>query len=95
LQDIITILGMDELSPEDKLVVERARKVQKMLSQPFFMSEVFSGQPGKFVQLQDTLDAFNALLEGQGDEYPEASFYMTGSFEDALEKGRKLIMEDN
>lgn len=94
LQDIITILGMDELSPEDKLVVERARRVQRMLSQPFFMSEVFSGQPGKFVQLQDTLDAFNALLEGEGDEYPESSFYMTGSFEEAQEKGRKLVMED-
>jgi len=93
LQDIITILGMDELSPEDKLVVERARKVQKMLSQPFFMSEVFSGKPGKFVQLQDTLDAFSALLEGQGDEWPDQSFYMTGTFDDALEQGRKIVME--
>jgi len=93
LQDIITILGMDELSPEDKLVVERARKVQKMLSQPFFMSEVFSGKPGKFCQLEDTLDAFNNLLEGQGDEWPDQSFYMTGTFEDAIEQGRKLVMD--
>jgi len=93
LQDIITILGMDELSPEDKLIVERARKVQKMLSQPFFMSEVFSGKPGKFVQLEDTLAAFSNLLEGKGDEWPDQSFYMTGNFEDALEQGRKIVMD--
>jgi len=84
---------MDELSPEDKLVVERARKVQKMLSQPFFMSEVFSGKPGKFVQLEDTLNAFHALLSGEGDEWPDQSFYMTGTFEEALEQGRKIVME--
>lgn len=95
LQDIITILGMDELSPEDKLVVERARKVQKMLSQPFFMSEVFSGKPGKFCALEDTLDAFNNLLEGQGDEWPDQSFYMTGTFEEAIEQGRKLVMDSS
>jgi F0F1-type ATP synthase beta subunit len=93
LQDIITILGMDELSPEDKLVVERARKVQKFLSQPFFMSEVFSGKPGKFVQLEDTVSGFLNLLDGQGDEWPDQSFYMTGTFDEALEQGRKIVME--
>lgn len=84
---------MDELSPEDKLVVERARKVQKFLSQPFFMSEVFSGKPGKFVQLEDTVSGFLNLLDGQGDEWPDQSFYMTGTFDEALEQGRKIVME--
>merc|ERR1712226_803624 len=93
LQDIITILGMDELSAEDKMTVERARKIQKMLSQPFFMSEVFSGKPGKFVQLEDSIAGFEALLNGEGDSYPEQSFYMTGTFEEALEQGRKMILE--
>jgi len=94
LQDIITILGMDELSPEDKMVVERARKIQKMLSQPFFMSEVFSGKKGKFVQLEDTLTAFGALLEGKGDEYPEQWFYMTGTFDEAIELGQQQALEN-
>lgn len=93
LQDIITILGMDELSAEDKLTVERARKVQRMLSQPFFMSEVFSGKPGKFVQLEDTINAFESLMSGEGDEYPDQAFYMTGTFEEALDQGRKLTLE--
>ena len=93
LQDIIAILGMDELSEEDKLTVSRARKVQRFLSQPFFMSEVFSGKPGKFVPLNETIDGFAALLNGVGDEYPESAFYMTGNLEEALEKGRKIAAE--
>jgi ATP synthase F1 beta subunit len=90
LQDIIAILGMDELSEEDKLTVARARKVQRFLSQPFFMSEVFSGTPGKLVELPETIEGFSALLEGQGDEYPENSFYMVGNLKEAFEKGRKI-----
>jgi F0F1-type ATP synthase beta subunit len=93
LQDIIAILGMDELSEEDKLTVFRARRVQRFLSQPFFMSEVFSGTPGKFVPLNETIDGFQALLQGQGDEYPESAFYMTGNLEEAFEQGRKLAAE--
>ncbi len=81
LQDIIAILGMDELSEDDKLTVARARKIQKFLSQPFFMSEVFTGRKGKFVELKDTIDGFSALLEGKGDDYPEAAFYMQGTLE--------------
>ncbi len=90
LQDIIAILGMDELSEEDKMTVARARRVQKFLSQPFFMSEVFSGKPGKFVSLAETLEGFIALLEGQGDDYPEASFYMTGNIREAFQEGKRL-----
>lgn len=93
LQDIIAILGMDELSVEDKLTVARARKVQRFLSQPFFMSEAFSGKKGKFVELEQTVNGFGALLEGQGDDYPEAAFYMTGTLEEAIEEGVKLSME--
>jgi ATP synthase F1 beta subunit len=93
LQDIIAILGMDELSEEDKMTVSRARKVQKFLSQPFFMSEVFSGKPGKFVPLNETIDGFGALLQGQGDEYPEAAFYMVGNLEEAFTNGRRLAAE--
>ena len=70
LQDIIAILGMDELSEDDKLTVARARKIQKFLSQPFFMSEIFTGRKGKFVELKDTIEGFSALLEGKGDDYP-------------------------
>ena len=81
LQDIIAILGMDELSEDDKLTVARARKIQKFLSQPFFMSEIFTGRKGKFVELKDTIDGFTALLEGKGDDYPEAAFYMQGTLE--------------
>ena len=90
LQDIIAILGMDDLSEEDKLTVARARKVERFLSQPFHMSEVFTGNPGVFVDLQSTIDGFSALLEGAGDEYPENSFYMTGDLTKAFEKGRQL-----
>ena len=81
---------MDDLSEEDKLTVARARKVERFLSQPFHMSEVFTGNPGVFVDLQSTIDGFNALLEGAGDEYPENSFYMTGDLTKAFEKGRQL-----
>lgn len=87
LQDIIAILGMDELSEEDKLTVARARKVQRFLSQPFFMSEVFSGKKGKFVLLKDTIEGFGALLAGEGDLYPEAAFYMVGDLKEAFEQG--------
>jgi len=90
LQDIIAILGMDELSEEDKLTVSRARKVERFLSQPFFMSEVFSGRPGRIVELPDTIEGFGLLLEGAGDELPEASFYMMGGFKEAEEQAKKL-----
>ena len=93
LQDIIAILGMDELSEEDKLTVSRARKIQRFLSQPFFMSEVFSGKPGKWVSLNDTIEGFSDLLTGAGDEYPESAFYMVGNLEEAFENGRKLAAE--
>merc|ERR1711893_41224 len=90
LQDIIAILGMDDLSEEDKLTVARARKVERFLSQPFHMSEVFTGNPGKFVSLEATIDGFSSLLQVAGDEYPENSFYMTGDLNEAFEKGRSL-----
>ena len=93
LQDIIAILGMDELSEEDKLTVSRARKVQRFLSQPFHVAEVFSGKSGKFVSLEDTISGFSSLLEGGGDEYPESSFYMTGNIQEAFEQGKKLTAE--
>ena len=93
LQDIIAILGMDELSEDDKLTVARARKIQKFLSQPFFMSEIFTGRKGKFVELKDTIDGFAALLEGKGDDYPEAAFYMQGTLEEAFEEGKRLAMQ--
>lgn len=93
LQDIIAILGMDELSEEDKLTVARARKIQKFLSQPFHMSEVFSGKKGKFVNLQDTIEGFQELLSGNGDEYPESAFYMVGNLKEAYEVGRKMAAE--
>ena len=93
LQDIIAILGMDELSEDDKLTVARARKIQKFLSQPFFMSEIFTGRKGKFVELKDTIDGFAALLEGKGDDYPEAAFYMQGTLEEAFEEGKRLALQ--
>lgn len=93
LQDIIAILGMDDLSEEDKLTVARARKIERFLSQPFHMSEVFSGKPGKFVDLNDSIEGFGSLLEGAGDEYPENAFYMTGSLKEAQEQGRKMIAQ--
>ena len=90
LQDIIAILGMDELSEEDKLTVERARKIERFLSQPFFVAEVFTGAPGKYVTLQETIEGFKGLLEGKYDDIPEAAFYMVGNIEEALEKAEKL-----
>ncbi|QCK85750.1 F0F1 ATP synthase subunit beta [Phreatobacter aquaticus] len=93
LQDIIAILGMDELSEEDKLTVARARKVERFLSQPFFVAEVFTGAPGKFVDIKDTIKGFNDLVDGKYDHLPEAAFYMVGTIEEAVEKGRKLAAE--
>lgn len=93
LQDIIAILGMDELSAQDKLTVARARKVSSFLSQPFHMAEAFSGKPGKVVQLADTIEGFNALLNGDGDDYPESAFYMTGTFAEAIERGKKMATD--
>jgi F-type H+-transporting ATPase subunit beta len=93
LQDIIAILGMDELSEEDKLVVARARKIQRFLSQPFFVAEVFTGSPGKFVPLEDTIKGFKGICEGQYDDLPESAFYMVGPIEEAVEKARKLAAE--
>ncbi len=90
LKDIIAILGMDELSDEDKLVVARARKIQRFLSQPFFVAEVFTGAPGKYVSLKDTLAAFKAILAGEHDDLPEQAFYMVGGIEEAVEKAKNL-----
>lgn len=93
LQDIIAILGMDELSEEDKLVVARARKIQKFLSQPFHVAEVFTGTPGVFVSLQDTVAGFKGIVAGDYDHIPEMAFYMVGSIEEAVEKARKMSAE--
>ena len=90
LQDIIAILGMDELSEEDKLTVARARKIQRFLSQPFFVAEVFTGSPGKLVDLDDTIKGFDAICKGEYDHLPEAAFYMVGGIEEAIEKAEKL-----
>src|SRR6056300_985033 len=90
LQDIIAILGMDELSEEDKLVVSRARKIQRFLSQPFYVAEVFTGSPGKFVDLESTIKGFAAIVKGDYDHIPEAAFYMVGTIEEALEKAKKM-----
>lgn len=90
LQDIIAILGMDELSEEDKLVVARARKIQRFLSQPFFVAEAFTGSPGKYVELKDTIKGFQEIVAGKHDSLPEQAFYMVGSIEEALEKAAKL-----
>ena len=93
LQDIIAILGLDELSDEDKLTVSRARKVQRFLSQPFFVAEQFTGLKGVFVSIEDTIRSFNAILDGEVDEYPEAAFNLVGTLEDAIEKGKKLLSQ--
>ena len=90
LQDIIAILGMDELSEEDKLTVSRARKIERFLSQPFHVAEVFTGSPGVFVELADTIRGFQGLCEGKYDHLPEAAFYMVGTIDQAVEKGKKL-----
>ena len=93
LQDIIAILGMDELSEEDKITVARARKIERFLSQPFHVAEVFTGSPGVFVDLADTIRGFKGLCEGRYDHLPEAAFYMVGTIEAAVEKGKKLAAE--
>jgi F-type H+-transporting ATPase subunit beta len=90
LKDIIAILGMDELSEEDKLAVVRARKIQKFLSQPFFVAEVFTGASGKFVSLKDTIAGFKAILDGDLDQYPEQAFYMVGGIEEVAERAKEL-----
>jgi F-type H+-transporting ATPase subunit beta len=93
LQDIIAILGMDELSEEDKLIVARARKIQRFLSQPFFVAEVFTGSPGKLVDLESTIKGFAAICNGDYDHLPEAAFYMVGTIEEAIEKAEKMAKE--
>ena len=90
LQDIIAILGMDELSEEDKLAVARARKIQRFLSQPFFVAEVFTGSPGKYVELKDTIKGFQEILDGKHDNLPEQAFYLVGTIEEAIEKGKEM-----
>jgi len=90
LRDIIAILGMDELSPDDKLTVSRARKIQRFLSQPFHVAEVFTGSPGKFVSLKDTIQGFKGIVEGEYDDLPEQAFYMVGDIEEAVEKAKTL-----
>jgi F-type H+-transporting ATPase subunit beta len=92
LQDIIAILGMDELSEEDKLVVTRARKAERFLSQPFFVAEQFTGMPGKYVDIKDTVKGFRQILDGMHDSIPEQAFYMVGTIEEALEKAKKLAV---
>ncbi len=93
LQDIIAILGMDELSEEDKLTVQRARKIQRFLSQPFHVAEVFTGIPGKFVQIEDTIKSFKAVVDGEYDHLPESAFYMVGGIDEAVAKAEKLAQE--
>ncbi|MCX7630073.1 MAG: F0F1 ATP synthase subunit beta, partial [Geminicoccaceae bacterium] len=93
LQDIIAILGMEELSEEDKLIVARARKIQRFLSQPFHVAEVFTGVPGKFVKVEDTIKGFKGICEGAYDHMPEAAFYMVGTIEEAIEKAKRLAAE--
>jgi len=93
LQDIIAILGIDELSEEDKLTVARARKIQRFLSQPMHVAEVFTNLPGKFVPLEDNIRSFDAICKGEYDHLPEAAFYLVGTIEEAVEKAEKLAME--
>ena len=95
LQDIIAILGMDELSDEDKLIVHRARRVQRFLSQPFHVAEQFTGLKGVFVPIEDTIKGFNMIMDGEVDQYPEAAFNLVGSIEEAIEKGKKMLAEAN
>ena len=93
LQDIIAILGVEELSEEDKLIVARARKLQRFLSQPFFVAAQFTGLEGKYVSLSDTIRGFKEILEGKHDELPEQAFYLVGTIEEAIEKAKKLEKE--
>jgi F-type H+-transporting ATPase subunit beta len=90
LQDIIAILGIDELSEDDKLVVARARKIQKFLSQPFFVAEQFTGKPGKYVKVADTIKGFKEIVEGKHDEIPEQAFYMVGTIDEVLQQAEKM-----
>merc|ERR1712216_274024 len=90
LQDIIAILGIDELSEEDKLVVARARKIERFLSQPFFVAEIFTGSPGKYVSLADTIKGFTMVLKGELDELPEQAFYLVGNIDEAISKAESL-----
>ena len=90
LRDIIAILGMDELSDEDKLIVGRARKIQRFLSQPFFVAEIFTGAPGKFVSLEETIRGFKGILDGEYDDLPEQAFYMVGGIDEAIAKAKSL-----
>jgi F-type H+-transporting ATPase subunit beta len=95
LQDIIAILGMDELSEEDKSIVHRARRVQRFLSQPFHVAEQFTGIPGVLVDIQDTIKAFDAILDGKYDQYPEAAFNLKGGIQDVVDAGEKMLAETN
>jgi F-type H+-transporting ATPase subunit beta len=90
LQDIIAILGIDELSEDDKLTVARARKIQKFLSQPFFVAQQFTGREGKYVKIADTIKGFKEIVEGKHDDVPEQAFYMVGTIEEALEQARNM-----
>jgi F-type H+-transporting ATPase subunit beta len=94
LQDIIAILGIDELSEEDKLVVGRARKIQRFLSQPMFVAEQFTSQPGVYTPLEDTIASFKAVIDGEMDQYPEQAFYMVGGREDVERKSAELLKDD-
>jgi F-type H+-transporting ATPase subunit beta len=94
LQDIIAILGMEELSEEDKLTVHRARRIQRFLSQPFHVAEAFTGIPGEFVKIEDTIKGFKMILNGEVDKYPEAAFLLVGTIEQAIEKGEKMLEEN-
>ena len=90
LQDIIAILGLDELSEEDRLTVARARKIERFLSQPFFVAEVFTGSPGKYVSLAESIQGFNMIFSGELDDLPEQAFYLVGNIDEAVEKAAKL-----
>jgi F-type H+-transporting ATPase subunit beta len=91
LQDIISILGMDELSDQDKITVSRARKIEKFLSQPFFTAEAFTGRPGRYVKLEDTIRGFKGIVEGEYDDLPEGAFLMVGTIEEAVEQAHKMM----
>src|SRR5690606_26863548 len=93
LQDRIAILGMDELSDEERIVVARARRIQRFLSQPFFVAEVFTGTPGKYVPREETVRGFKEIIEGKHDDLPENAFYMVGTIDEAVERGKRLAQE--
>ena len=95
LQDIIAILGLDELSEDDRQTVDRARKIEKFLSQPFFVAQIFTGMPGKYVKLEETISGFNQILAGELDSLPEQSFYLVGNIEEVKAKAEKIAAEAN